>query len=55
MFTLWGNTKATDDTTANYSFACSVDFTIDPADKITMRDVSYPREKINLVYKNIDD
>ena len=33
------------------SFECTVDFKVDPADKITMTDASYPKEKIHLYTK----
>ena len=33
------------------SFECTMDFTVDPADKITMTDASYPKEKIHLYTK----
>ena len=50
-FTLRDNTKAADETSVNYSFECTVDFTVDPAHKITMTDASYPKEKIHLYTK----
>ena len=48
------NTKAADDTSGEYSYANSVDFSRDSVDKITWTDESYPVHKIDFVEKGID-
>ena len=53
-FTLPDNTKVADDTSGNYSFANSVDFTRDSVDKITLRDEDYPLHKRNFEEEDID-
>ena len=48
------NTKKAHESSANYSFACSVDFTRDSVEVITMRDESYTVDHIDFVEKDID-
>ena len=47
------NTKLTDDTSENYSFVNSADFTIDPVEEITTRDESYSADKTDFLDKDI--
>ena len=47
------NTKAADDTSANYSFGNGIDFTIDTVEEITRRDERYPGEEIDFLDKDI--
>ena len=54
-FSLHDNTKETDDTNANYSFACGVDFNRYLVDKIITRDKSYSVDEIEFVDKDIDN
>ena len=49
------NTKGAYETSANYSFACSVDFTRDSVDKIKMTDESYPVDEIDFIDRGIDN
>ena len=53
-FPLPDSTKAPDETSANNSFACSVDFIRDAIVKIKMRDESYPVDKKDFVATGID-
>ena len=49
------NTKAAYETSANYSFACSVDFTRDPVDEVKIKDQNYPISDIDLVNKDTEN
>ena len=48
------NTKAPDEKSGNYTFACTVDIIINPVDKITKRDASSAVDKVDFLDKDID-
>ena len=52
-FTLADKSKEEDDRSANYNFACSVDFTRDAVVKITIRGESYPVDEMHSGEKDI--